>query len=622
MVTATRTPQPLAQTGESLTVISAAELAARQIDFLTDALQSAPGVMIDRNGGPGQVSLVSIRGAEAGQTLILFDGVRINDPSTTDDTTMLGDLMANNVDRIELLRGPQSTLYGSDAIGGVVNVLTKRGGSSPFALTATAEGGALDTVHLNLAANGTADEIEYGVGLNYYDTRSISAADARNGNSEPDPYRNYSATGNVRIPLDQSASLDVRLYYVRARAAFDDGFALIASPPYSEVADSGAYNKDQLLAGYAGVNFESFGGTLKNRLAAIATGSQRDYLNSAFDLPGELNFSADGDSLRFEYQGIVNPSNDDEVTFGAETQRTAFRSNVYFAGTLTESDSGHSRITGGYVQAQHRFFSALTLTAGLRLDGDAEFGTHLSSKLAAAWQIASTGSVVRANFGDGFKAPSLFEDFSVYAPPPNVAALKPESAKGWEAGIDQMLLGGKAKASATYFQRDTGNLIDFFTCYTALDGPGCPSRVAVGGYYFNEGRTKVSGAEFSIAAQPTDTLSLTANYTTMSAVDRDSGRPLQRRPHAEANGAFDWAVSPDLHLGGSLTYVGRRFDDAGATVPLSSFALIDLTGSYALGERAELFARVENLFDRHYEPVFGYGAPGRTAFAGIRLRWP
>lgn len=621
VVTATRTPQPLEDTGESLSVITEGDLENRQIDFLTDALQSTPGVMVDRNGGPGQLSTVSIRGAEAGQTLLLLDGVRLNDPGTTDDTALLGDLLVSNVERIEILRGPQSTLYGSDAIGGVVNVITRRGGSTPLALTATGEGGTLDTLHFNLAANGTDDGIEYGAGLNAYDTRSVSAADSRNGNPEPDPYLNYSATGNVRVPLMDAASLDLRAYYVHAHAAFDDGFKAIASPPYSEVADSAAYNQNQLLAGYAGLNFDLFGGALKNRVAAIATGSTRSYFDSAFDLPGELNFSADGESLRFEYQGIVNPSDADEITFGAETQRSAFRSNVYFAGALTESDAGHSRITGGYVQLQHRLFSDLTVTGGVRLDGDAEFGTHVSTKLAAAWQVPDSGTTLRANFGDGFKAPSLFEEFSVYAPPPNVAPLKPEAARGWEAGADQTFLAGKAKASITYFQRRTSNLIDFFTCFTPSDGPGCPSRIAVGGYYFNEGRTNVSGAEFALFAQLTDQLVMSANYTNMTAVDRDTGLPLQRRPHVEANGSIDWAVSSALRLGVNVTYVGARFDDASATVPLSSFALVNLTSTYALTDRADLFARVENLFDTHYEPVFGYGAPGRSAFAGVRLRW-
>jgi vitamin B12 transporter len=610
VVTATRTPQPASVTGVSIDVITAKDLETRQIDVVTDILQATPGLMVNRNGGVGQLSTVSLRGAEAGQTVALIDGIRINDPSAPDNTAIFGDLLVNNIDRIEILRGPQSTLYGSDAIGGVVNVITKRGGTGPLDVIATAEGGALDTVHLDAAANGSSDRIDYGAGLDYYNTRSISAADSRNGNPEPDPYRHYGATANTRIHIDDALSVDLRAYYVRGHTSFDDNFEFIP-PSTFEVADSRAFNTNELFAGYGGANYDLFNGALKNRIAVIATSSTRKFFNSFFDpAPGELDSADYGDALRFEYQGIVEPTDIDEITFGVETERTAFRGNTY--GFFANSDAGHNRTTGYYLQEQHRFFDQLTLTGGVRLEDDDQFGAHVSTKVAAAWQIPGWDTTLRGNYDEGFKAPSLFQRFSEFSNPSTT--LKPETAHGWEVGIDKSLLNDRLRASLVYFDRHTTNLIDFVPC----SGMTCIPRPF--GFYENVGRALGSGFEAEIRARPTDDLTLSANYTNLTAIDRTSGLALARRPRIKENAVATWSPNTDIDVGGSVTYVGSRFDDAGGSVRLPGFVLINLFGSWQVSNQYQLFARVENLFDKHYEPVFGFGEPGRTMFAGIRVR--
>jgi vitamin B12 transporter len=619
VVTATRTPQPADRTGESIDIITAKDLETRQIDIVTDVLQETPGLMVNRNGGVGQVTTVSLRGAETGQSVVLVDGVRINDPSSTDDGAILGDLLVNNIDRIEILRGPQSTLYGSDAIGGVINTITKRGGADPIDFVTTAEGGALDTFHLNAAANGTFDRVDYGAGLNYYNTRSVSAADSRNGNPEPDPYQHFGATANTRVHIDNALSVDLRGYYVHAHASFDDNFSFV--PPF-EVSDSKAFNTNELFAGYAGVNYDLFDGQFKNRLAVIATSSTRQFFNSAFD-PGVLNFADYGDALRLEYQGTVEPTDVDEITFGVETERAAFRGNSYFKGSPSGSDAGHARTTGYYLQAQHRFLEQLTITGGVRLEDSDEFGTHVSTKIAAAWQIPGWETTLRGNFGDGFKAPSLFEQFSQFSPPPAAPRLKPELAKGWEIGADKSLFNDRIRASLTYFERHTDNLIDFFNCFGFVPpnfALACTERVAQGGFYYNVGRTLASGVETELSLKVTDEINFSANYTNLTAKNRNNDLALARRPHVEANGILDWRPSADWSTGGTVTFIGPRFDDAAATTRLPGTVLFNIFGSYELTDETEIFARVENLFDKHYEPVFGFGAPGRTMFAGIRVK--
>ena len=585
VVTATRTPTPELQTGESVSVITGAQLQTLQTVALTDALALTPALAVNRNGEVGQITTISIRGAESGQTLVLIDGVRINDPSGTDDGAVLGDLMVNNIDRVEVLRGPQSTLYGSDAIGGVIDVFTKIGGDAPFALRASAEGGSFDTYRINTAINGGDDGVEYGGALNYFHTNGVSAADARAGNPETDGYGNLGATGNVRVPVSDNISIDLRGYYTHARADFDDGAASFL-PPYPP-ADSAAYYTNSLLAGYAGVNVDLFGGVFHNRFAVMGTGSDRKFFDSAFDTIHE-NALNKGDALRFEYQGVVDVSPDARLTFGAETQRVSFTGDYFNSFVFYESfNNGRSRITGYYAQMQNTLFDALTITGGLRYDDDSEFGHHTSLKLAAAWKVAD-GTVLHANYGDGFKAPSLYESYSQYSNPD--APLAPEVARGWEAGADQMLLGGRMQASLTWFERRTSNLIDFQSCYVmSPPEPECTERAASGGYYYNVGRTRSKGVEAEIAAALTETLKLSANYTDMTSDNLLTGQALQRRPHIQANGIINWTPADDWSLGASVSHVGKRIDQYDTSVlpamPFldGSYTLANLFGEYDFG---------------------------------------
>jgi len=604
VVTATRTPQPLAVTGTSISVISAQDLERKQIDIVSDALAQTPGLAVVRNGGPGQNTNILLRGAEGGQTLVLIDGVRINDPSSTTGYAILGDVLANGIERIEVLRGPQSTLYGSDAIGGVVNILTNSGG--PFALHAQAEGGSFDTYRFNVAATGTSGMVEYGAAANYFGSNAISAADSKNGNSEADGYHNFGLTGNVRLHIDENVSFDARLYYTRARDSFD-GYP----PPNYTFQDTHEYGKDVLLAGYAGANVTLLDGKFSNRFAILRSDSDRKNFDAA-TTPTE-NFFAKGIATRFEYQGVFEANDANEISVGAESETRTLS-------TLSAFDfppvptKGSDRIDGYYLQWQTRLLKALTLTGGVRYDDDRVFGGHTSMKVAGAWQLFAA-TTLRANYGDGFKGPSLYELFSQYSNP--LKTLQPEIARGWEAGVDQSLLAGRIRASLTYFERRTRNQIDFFSCFGATS-PACTLRAAQGGYYFNVGRSRATGVEAEVSTRLSDTLTATANYTNLSDVDLATGLSLARRPQNAANAFVTWSPEPDLMLGIGAAYIGKRFDDASHFAALGQATKINLFAAYKLTERIELFGRIENLFDDRAEPAAGYGAPGRAVTAGVR----
>lgn len=616
VVSATRTEQPPRLTGSSITVLDASDLRTRQTVNLTDILKEVPSLVVVRNGGLGQPASISLRGGEAGQTVVLIDGVRVNDPSTTDNSAAaaLGDLMVNNTDRIEVLRGPQSTLWGSEALGGVVNIISRRGGA--FGIEGTVEGGSFGTFHANVATHGEAGIVEFGAGLNFLTTTGTSTADSRFGNPENDGYTNFGATANVRVHIIDTVSADVRLYYTHGRDGFDDGFG---GPPLFAVADSDANNTNELKVGYAGINADFFGGVLNNRFAIMATEGMRDFFDSASDVPGE-NYVYFSSTSRFEYQGIVDIGDEgnSQVTFGVESQLSTFRNNNFgiFAFFSPPTIAGHDRLTGYYLQGQTTLFDQLTLTGGVRFDDDDQFGSHTSYKVTAAWQIPGWDTILRANGGNAFKAPSLFQQFGPNSNP--LTALKPESAEGYEVGADHTLWDDRVKLSLTWFTRWTSDQIGFQNCFTPFDAPGCPTRVAVFGYYINIDRTRTQGIEAILDADITDTLNVKLNYTNMTAKNTVTLLDLPRRPQDLANAVVTWEPLEGATAGFSVIYRGKRFNDTGNFTPLSSSTTVNLFGSYDITERWQLFGRIDNVFNDRTQDVSGYGVPGIGAFAGIR----
>lgn len=600
VVTATRSPEPLARVGQSISVLDTATIRTRQTQQVADLLRTTPGVTVARNGPIGGITSVFIRGAESDQTVALIDGVKLNNPAAPGGGFDFGNLLTGNIERIEVLRGPSSVLWGSQAIGGVVNLITAAPGPD-LLVNARAEYGFRDTAQLVGNVSGTAGPIAASAGAGYFRGDGFSAFDQ---GAERDGYRNYGANAKVVATLSDAVSLDLRGYYSNGRAAFD-GFA----PPSFAFGDTREFGTTREIVGYAGGNAALFDGKLRNRLGFAYTDTRRvnsDESGAAFE-----TFRSVGRNERFEYQGIADLGAV-TATFGAERETSRLR-------TLSFGDAarGRARIDSVYGQVAVTPLAGLTATAGLRHDDHDRFGGATTAAGSAVWTIAAT--TLRASYSEGFKAPTLFQLLSDFGNP----TLDPERARGWDAGVTQRALDGRLEASATYFDRRSRDLIDFVSCF------GVASPICVGrpfGTYDNVARARSRGLELSLAARPVDVLRLGANYTYLKAENRSTGtanfgRRLARRPAHSANVTLDYVWPFGLETGATLSHVGDSFDNAGNTRRLDSYVLADIRASFPVTANLEVYGRIENLFDERYATAFGYGTQPRAGFAGVRLRY-
>lgn len=599
VVTATRSDQAASEVGQAITVLSRDLILERQTVVVSDLLSQTPGVSVTRNGGPGGFTGVRIRGAEAEQTLVLIEGVRINDPASPGGGFDFANLLADNVERIEILRGPNSVPWGSQAIGGVVNVITARPSFVP-SFSARAEGGAFDSAQLVANAAGTLGRVAASLGGGYFRTDGISSAAV---GTERDGYERYGANGRVEVTLPYNLVLDLRGYYSRGRVELD-GFPA----PAFTFADTAEYQKTRELIGYAGLRGVFFDGRFLNRAAFTITDVDRDNFDPA--LGTDPSFLARGRVERFEYQGDLTATDGVRLVFGAESERSRFGDG--FATYRTGIDSV-------FGQAIVQPVEALTLTAGVRHDDHRDFGGNTTLGANAALNLGST--ILRASYAEGFKAPTLFQLRSSFGNPD----LQPETARSYDLGVEQRV-SDALSASLTYFRRRTRNQIDFTPCRADL--PICAGGARPFGTYDNIARARASGVEAALDLRPAEWLRLQAAYTYVDAENRtagnaDFGRQLLRRPKSSLALNADGKTGFGLSVGGTLRLVSDSIDrDAfGARVRLDGYALADLRAAYSVTERVELYGRIENLFDQQYETVLGYGTPGRAAYGGVRVRY-
>lgn len=591
IVTATGAPSRSADTGQAVSTLGQSEIGVRQTVGVAELLASQPGVTISRNGGLGGFSAVRIRGAEGEQTLALIDGVKVNDPSSPGGGFDFGSLLIGNIRQIEVLRGPNSVPWGSEAIGGVANVVTATPTAQPSAKL-RGEYGSNDASNIVGNLSGTLGPVRASIGAGWFNEGGISAY--KNG-TEADGLRQYGANGRVEIDLADGIGLDLRGYYAKSRIE-QDGFP----PPFYSFADTREFSRSEQTVGYAGLHANL--GDLRNQLGVTLSDINRD----SFAQPGDATpqYLNRGRIERIEYRGDWRASDALRAVFGAEHEQSRISDGF---------SENRTHTSGGYLQLIASPLSRITLTGGARVDDHATFGTRTTLSANMVWRAGSS-TTIRAAYGEGFKAPTLFQLYSFYG---NVT-LKPESARSYDLGVEHKLLEGALVVSATLFQRDTRNQIDFISCFARTTGI-CANRPD--GTYDNVDRTRAKGLETSIEIRPTDTFGVTVNYTLLDTEDRTTGRVLVRRPRHNLAADVDWTTPFGARVGATLRLASDSADtdfETFARTSLDGYALAGLRASLPIGKALELYGRVENLFDARYETVSGYGTYGRTAHVGVR----
>ena len=585
VVTASGFEQPRSETGQAISVVDAERLAELQSVSISDALRTLPGIAVAARGPVGSQSSVFIRGGNSSQTLVLIDGVRINDPSSPNAAFDFGALLTGNIGRVEVLRGPNSIIWGSQAIGGVINVQSLTP-TEDLVARAGLEYGYADSVRASANLSGTSGIVEGSFGGAFYRTDGISALA---GGSEEDGFENWSANGRLKVNLAENVALDFRGYYNRGTIEYDS--------PFGAGADALPVSRNRQFVGYVGALFDLADGRLRNRLSYARTDITRigtDPVVFSFN-----NFDVKGTIDRFEYHGSFDIADAATLVFGAEHERTFARTS--FEGA--PADRARNQVTSGFGQVILRPIKGLTLTGGVRHDDYSDYGGQTTMGGNIAYTPNDGNTVVRATYGEGFRAPTLSEG----QPPFGNPNLKPETARNFDIGVEHRFLDGKAQVYATYFNRKSTDLIAFsFTTFQSE----------------NIDRVNSEGVELGFALQPTDRLSVQANYTLTNAINRsvgaNFGNRLALRPQHAGSLTVDWQTPWRLKLGATLLLAGDSFDNAANTVRLDGYALTHLRAAFPVSDRFELYGRVENIFDTDYVQVAGYNSYRRNAHVGVR----
>ena len=598
VITANRAPVRLDQVGQSMTVLNERAIEASQARGVTELIAQTPGVQFSRNGGPGTTTSVYIRGADSGQTVILYDGVRLHDPSTTDGGASLTDVMSGEIGRIEILRGAQSTLYGSQAIGGVINIISREP-DAPFEASAQLEAGELDSYLARAAVGGKSGGLTWRLGGGYSTSDGISAFSA---GTERDGYENTSFNGRLGYAFSDDVSIDLRSYY---------SFGDVETDAFNGDAMNVSESKSWL--NYAGFNFSLFD-TLDNRLAYGRTDITRNNYDETDPSSPVETFAAVGKSDRFEYQGTLELMEGSFAVFGAEYVENEMSTSSYGAPPIVARDN----TTGLYAQLTLEPLDGLTLTGGARYEDHSTFGGHTVGSASVAYTPNMGDTVLRASWAQGFKAPGLYQLYSQYGNPD----VSPEEADSWDIGVEQRLF-GILSLSAVYFERDTTNLINFAYCSGDAGNPLCSDGRF--GFYDNVGQVDAKGVELG-AGVTVGGFNASANYTYLDATnttpgDFNEGNKLARRPQDTFNATVGYSFDFGLEASASLKVVGESFNDTGNSQLLDGYTTADFRLSYPVNDLIEIYGRVENAFDEQYETIGSYGTMPRVFYGGVRLRY-
>lgn len=608
-VTAERLPSSVKTVASSVTVITRTELEQSQKSTVLEALNEIANLNVALNGPVGGASSVFVRGANSEHTLVMIDGIKANDPITPGRSFDLTHLLVENIEQIEILRGPQSTLYGSDALGGVINIITRRGTGKPQ-FRFSNQGGTYATLRSGFQVTGGTDGINYSAGAGYFRSDGFSAAGSEYpGNTEADGYRNLTLFGGFEARAAKNLELELSIRHIDSRTDID--------------AQGGAYGDDpNSTQDYQGTFLHAQARTMlwENRWQQIL---HITYLDSSrtYENPEDENHmgafeNASYQSGRWEmgwhHNLFLHESN--TLSAGIEHYREYGESEYRSDGPWGPSESlfPHQSVsnTGIFLQDKMSWNQLFFATAGLRIDDHSRSGTAATFRAAPCFFITTTGTKLKATYGTGMKAPSLYQ---LFAPgtswgPVGNDQLKPEKSSGWDAGIEQYFWNDRLILGAVYFSNLFENLIDFD--YTRG--------------YINVLAASTTGWELTLTARLSNRLSLRAAHAITETKNEQTEESLLRRPRGKFNLSVSYAFLERGRLSLSLLHVGARYDMefdgyTSQRVRLDRYTLLNAAVGFDVRSWARLSVKMDNILNTRYELIKGYGTAGFCFNVGLRL---
>ena len=609
VVSATKTQTSTIELASSITVVDSAEIANRNSANVFELLKNEYGISFTRQGGAGTLSNIYIRGGNSDHTLVLIDGVEVNlnsDPSNVYDFAFLS---TDNIQSIEILRGPQSTLYGSNSLAGVINIITKKGAGKPnFSLLA--EAGSYKTYKTSLGMNGNITNFNYSVTLGRSESEGFSAASERYGNFEKDGYVKDNISARFGYDFAETAEINVFMKYNNSKSDYDQfGGKFGDDPTYVFDQEEFSFRSECKL--------HLFEGKWKQKIGASIFRNIRKYNFDVSEYNSASSRSSyDGRKIKFDWQNNFNLIENHLFTFGLETEKEETVSEYYYFSTFFNSVSlfpqKESNTFGMYLQYQFKYGQNTFGSAGIRVDKHNKFGSAFTFRLAPAYIIWETGTKLKATLGSGFKTPSLF---NLYDPAFGNPDIKPEKSVGFDAGIEQFLANDMISVGVTYFQNYYKDLFGYDQNYKTI----------------NVKKAKTNGIEIYFTTKLIDDFIFKLNYTFTNAKDLSNGildenRKLIRRPEHKIGSYVSYNFSRSSNVNLELIYVGKRddliFDNTTFTssrIKLEPYLLLNLATHYQLTEFLRLNLRLENILGTDYEEVYGYATPGFSIYGGIKL---
>jgi vitamin B12 transporter len=600
VVSPTGVPTPAREIASSVTVITAEEIERQQRRTLPQVLAAVPGLNLVQTNGPGGLTSVFMRGTNSNHVKVLIDGIEVNDPSTPNRSFDFGQMLTTDIERIEVLRGPQSGLYGANALGGVISITSKRG-EGPPKVTGSVEAGSHGTFNQSIGLSGGDDRFDYAFGISHFRADAtpvtppelVPAGRRRNPNS----YDNWSYFARLGARLTDTLSVNWVGRYIDGQLLFtgDSGFPSRPDSYRSSQNYRQAFTRGEVV-------WDPFEGRFVNRFGISYSNQDRSNRRpNAFgilDLPTE-NL---GERTQYDWRGDLKITQGQTLVMGLQYENERFD-------TPNKTVSNGNK--GAFVELQSNWTDRFFTVANIRHDHDDKFGGHTTYRLAPVFIVPGTETKLKASYGTGFKAPTLSERFSDSRPAFNFYGnpdLKPEESRGWDVGFEQPLLNGQVNLGATWFHNDIDNLILTNAARTS---------------YTNIGRATTKGVEAFAALELTPQFKVRADYTFTLAKDETARQELLRRPRHKLSVTASWMPIEKLTLSATLIYVGERMDGnrdfSISRLRAPGAAIVNLAADYKVDERFTVFGRVDNLLDKRYENPVGFLVPGLGAFGGIRV---